>query len=115
MRRAVIVEAHHGNLLGQREQRADVVAVVVGGPQVIDPRDAGGRERLDDAAQIAVAGIAGVDEQRLPRGTDEEGRLAAPGVDGVDGQGAGTGLGHQADDPGGQTEGGDEYGAHVGR
>ena len=37
MRLAVIVEVPDRELLGQLEQRADVVAVVVRGPQVIDP------------------------------------------------------------------------------
>ena len=43
MRLAVIVEVPDRELLGQLEQRADVVAVVMRGPQVIDLRDAGGR------------------------------------------------------------------------
>ena len=79
----------HRELFRQREQCADVIAVIMGRPHVIDLRDAGGRERLDDAAEIAVAGVAGVDEQRLPRGTDEERRLPALGVDVVDVQRAG--------------------------
>ena len=113
MRHPVIVEVHHGNLLGERQQRTDVVAVIVRRPQVIDSRHAGRRERLENAAEIAVAGVAGVDEQRLARGADEERRLPALGVDVVDAQCARTGLRHQAGEPGGEAQAGDDDCAHI--
>ena len=51
---------------------------------MIDLLDAGALQRLDDAAEIAVAGVAGVDQQRLARRPDEERRLATLGVDVID-------------------------------
>ena len=87
VRRAVIVEVRHGKLFRELEQRADVVAVVMRGPQVIDLRDARGAQRLGDASQIAVARIAGVDQQRIARRTDEERRWQLTNDTGATGKG----------------------------
>jgi hypothetical protein len=44
-------------LHGKREQRADMVTVIVGRPQVIDPRDTCGVQRVNDATEVAVPGM----------------------------------------------------------
>jgi hypothetical protein len=59
----VIVEVHHRKLFGERQQRAVVITVVVSRPHVIDLLDAGRLEGLDDAAQIALTGVTGIDQQ----------------------------------------------------
>ncbi len=76
----------HGELFGQFDQRTDVIAVVVGRPQVIDFRDASAPERLRDAPEITVARVAGIHQQRLAGRTDEERRLPAFRVDVVNRQ-----------------------------
>ena len=59
----VIVEAHHRELPGKRQERPDMIAVVVRRPHVIDAREAGGLEGLDNPGEIAIAAIPGIDEQ----------------------------------------------------
>ena len=68
---------------------ADVVVMVVGDEDVVDLRNAGGLRGCGDAVGVAgvVAGPAGVDEEGLAGGGDEEGGLAAFYVDEVDPQG----------------------------
>jgi hypothetical protein len=114
MRLPVIgVEMHHWELLGESEQRADVVAVIVRRPHVIDLFDAGILQRLDDTDEIAVAGVAGIDQQRLARRAHEERRLPALGIDVINVQRSGPGLGRQTHDSNRQTQHNHDGGAHT--
>jgi hypothetical protein len=70
----VIVERAERQQLGKRRQSADVIAVPMADDHVIDPRQAhrfrcGGDAR---GVAVAVAREAGIEQQRLPVGRDEE-------------------------------------------
>src|SRR6185503_21134457 len=110
---AVIVEMHDGNLLCEREQRTDVVAVIVRRPHVIDLLDAGSFQRIDDAAEVTVAGIAGVHEKRLTCRIHEERRLTTFCINVVDVQGAWSSLAQQTHDSGNQGQDCNHDDAHM--
>ena len=84
---AVIVEMLDRHLLRDVDQAPVVIAVIVRQPEVIDLLDARDLQHLEDAIQVALAGVAGVHEQRLPGRRHEERRLAALGVDVIDVEG----------------------------
>jgi hypothetical protein len=113
VRLAVIVEMRDGELPGEFEQRTHVVAVVVRGPQVIDLGDASGSERIRDAPEGTVAGVAGIHQQRLAGRTDEERRLPAFRVDVVDRQRFSPGLCGQAQNGNDHSPGRDNDSAHA--
>ena len=73
--------------------------MVVRCPHVIDLLNARGFQRIGDAAEIALARVAGIDQQRLAGWTNEERRLATLGVDVVDVQRTTRALGQQAPNP----------------
>ena len=85
----VIDEGANRQELGQLGHTAGVIAVEVREQQIVDLRDAGRLGRRGDAPRIAaaVAGVTGVDQQRLPRRRDDQRRLTAFDVDEVDVQG----------------------------
>ena len=83
-RRTVIDEGPDRNPLRQLLQSADVIDVVVRRDQVVDLRDAGVGDRQHEPIGVASAGVAGVNERRLPGGRDEQRRLPPFGVDDVD-------------------------------
>jgi hypothetical protein len=62
------------------------------GPQVIDLRDASRPQRIRDAPEVPVTGVAGVHQQRLTRRADEQCRLPALGVDVINRQRSGSRL-----------------------
>jgi hypothetical protein len=70
--------------LRQLLQAANVVDVVVGRDQVVDLLDPRIAEHRHDAREVALAGIAAVDEERLAGRRHEQRRLAALGVRDVD-------------------------------
>ena len=80
----VVVDRVDGHPAGKGWRAAHVVDVIVGDDEVVDFFDAGGARRVDDAAGVALAGVAGVDQHRFVRGSDDQGRCAAFGVDEVD-------------------------------
>ena len=65
-----------------------MIAVKMRDQDVVDADEPRRLGRSDDAARIAAAGIAGVDQDRLVRGGDNQGRAAAFRVDPVDIQGS---------------------------
>jgi hypothetical protein len=65
-------------------QPADVVLMVVRADEVIDPLHARGGEHRHDAISVARAGVAGVDQDGLAGGRDEERGFAALRVGDVD-------------------------------
>jgi hypothetical protein len=71
-----------------------VIAMIVRRLQVIDLLDAGDLQRLDDAAEITVAGVSSVNQQRLTRWAHEECRLATLGIDVIDVQHSTRNLSH---------------------
>src|SRR5215471_19840008 len=113
MRLAVIVEVDYRKLLGESKQSPNVIAMIMGCPHVIDLLQAGDLQRIDDATEIAIAGVAGIDKQRLAGGSNEERGLASLGIDVIDVQGSGRGLGQQANDSYRQTEQRHEGSAHI--
>ena len=81
----MVDEVANRHLRQQLGKSADVVAVVVGGDQMIDLLDARiGRSGNDARGVAAVARIAGVDEQRLSRRRDNQRGVSALDVDDVD-------------------------------
>ena len=76
-----------GHLLGDVDQAAIVIAVVVRQPEVVDLLHARELQHLENPIQVALAGVAGVHEQRLPGGRYEQRGLAAFGVDVIDVEG----------------------------
>ena len=91
--RAVVDEGADGDAGDQLRDAADVIGVVVGDEDVVDAGEAGGVGGGGDAVGVAVviALPAGVDQEGLMGGSDEEGGLAAFHVD--EGGGEGLGLG----------------------
>ena len=84
----------------QFREPAVVVAVPVGGEQVVDPLEAGRLCRGQDAADVALGrrtAVPGVDEQRLAGGADEERGAAALHIHEVDAQGVVAGRGPSLD------------------
>ena len=85
-----------------------MIAVVVGRPHVVDLFDTGAFQRLDDAPEIAVAAVSGIDEQCLAGGGHEQRRLASLGIDVVDVEGLLTGR--LADEAGSSRRKTQDYG-----
>jgi hypothetical protein len=83
---AVIVEPAEGNHLGERFEAANMVSMPVADHDVFDPRQARFLSGCEDSLRIAVAvaGIAGVEQQRVPSGRDEQRRRSSFDVDPVD-------------------------------
>ena len=113
VRLTVIVEVADGELPGDFEQRAHVIAVVMSGPEVIDFGDARGPERVGDAPEIPVAAVTGVHQQRLAGRANKQRRLPAFRVDVIDGQGSGPDLCGEAQSRDDQTTGRDNDSAHA--
>ena len=86
-RRAVIVKMLDRHLLRDVYQAPIVIAVIVGQPEVIDLLHARDLQHLQDAIQIALAGVTGIHQQRLSGRRNEQRRLAALGVDVIDVEG----------------------------
>ena len=81
---AVIVEMLDRNPFGQFRHAAVVVAVIVGEKQVVDLLHARELEHSEDAAEIAFARVARVDQQRLARWRNIKGRLTALRINEID-------------------------------
>ena len=84
-RRTVVDEGADRKLRGDSRDAADVIGMVVGHEQVIETLEArlpGDRE--DPLGVTAVARVAGINQERLPVGREEERRLAALDVDEID-------------------------------
>ena len=81
-----------GIALRELLQPADVIDVVVREHQIVDLLQPGVGDDRHDPIGVAVAGIPGVDQQRLPRRRHEQRRLPAFGVDDVDVERLGAGL-----------------------
>src|SRR4030095_11093469 len=96
---AVVVEVHDRNLFGEVEQRANVIAMVVRRPHVIDLLHARGFQRVDNAAEIAIASVARVYKEGLACGADKKGRLATLGMDEIDIKAPSGSLGQHAHEP----------------
>ena len=86
---AVVDEGADGNTGGELRSAANVIVVVVGDEDEINFAETGVVSGGDDAIGIAivVAGPAGVDEEGLSEGRDEQGGLAAFDVDEINLQG----------------------------
>ena len=82
--RTVIDERPDRNPLRQLLHAADVIDVIVRRDQVVDLRDTGVGEAAMMPIGVAPAGIAAVEQRRLPGRRHEEGRLPSLGVDDVD-------------------------------
>ena len=82
--RSVVDEASHRNLARQLLHRSVVVAVPVGGDQVVDLSDARVRHRVHDATGIPrciLSTVSSIDQQGLPARRDEQGRTPTLDVD----------------------------------
>ena len=82
----MIDERADRDAFGQLLEPADMVDVVVGREQVVDPAETCIRDRRHDAVGVPATGVAAVDEERLARGGDEQHRLTALRVDDINGQ-----------------------------
>ena len=65
-RHAVVVEVFDRNRGRQCRHIADVIDVVMRRNQMVDLRQPRGLHRFHDAARVAFAGKAGIDQQRFP-------------------------------------------------
>ncbi len=83
---AVIQEMLDGDQLGECRRAADMIAVVMRDHQVVDLLEPGFLGCAKDSLGVAVirSGIAGVDQQRLPFGSDDESGAAAFNVHPID-------------------------------
>ena len=83
---AVIIKPAERNQFRQRFQTAFVICVPVADHHIVDVREAGTLGRGEDALRVpvAIARIAGVEQQRLAIGSDEQSRCAAFDIDPVD-------------------------------
>ena len=91
---AVVEEIRHRQALQQVGDAAHVVLVEVGDEQRVDFLDAGGFGGGGDAIGVApaIAGVSGVDQQRLAGGRDDQRGLASFDIDEINVQRLG-GLG----------------------
>ena len=107
--RAVVDEGADGDAVDELRDAAGVVDVVVGEEDVVDVVEAGALGGGGDAVGVAalIVGPAGIDEERVVVGSDEEGGLAAFDVDEEDFQVAGGVLGAEGG-AGGEQQAGDE-------
>ena len=82
----MIDERPDRNLTREIHDAAVVVGMEMRDEQVVDPRDARVASGGEDARGIPAVepGVAGIDEQRIPRRRDEKRRLPALHIDEVD-------------------------------